>query len=137
MRRIVVCAALAGSLLLAGAAPASAAPRGMGIGLDGGMSDWLGDLLSGVLSRFFDVPGPAPAGDPFPKTGCTMDPWGRPICPVVVGEPSVPHWGRVADPFAKNGCEMDPNGKPICPAVAGESSGHPVRQGLRLVDRTH
>lgn len=127
MRRIVVCVALAGSLLLAGAAPASAAPRGM---------DWLGDLLSGLLSRFLDVPVPTGAGDLFAKNGCEIDPSGRPICPAVAGEPSAPLRGGTAGPFAKNGCDLDPSGRPICSATAGEDPGHPAGQGLRLADRT-
>jgi hypothetical protein len=105
----------------------------MGIALEGGISNWLGDLLSGLLSRFSG--GPAPEGDPPAKNGCEMDPNGKPICPVVVGEPRRARRGGAAGPFVKTGCTMDPWGRPICPATAGEDSGRPTEHGLRLADR--
>lgn len=132
MRRIVICAALTGSLLLAGASPALAAPRA-GLG-SADLSAWLEDVLDRIVSRFFTMPEPQPAGDPYAKNGCELDPNGKPTCPTTVLDPAVPRSGRTGDPYAKEGCEMDPSGKPTCLTNGGQASRRPAGQELARPD---
>lgn len=116
MRRIIVCAVLAGGLLVAGASPALAAPRGMGIGAEGAISGLLGDLVHWVQTRFLDW---EPAGDrsgDARKNGPEMDPSGLAAVPpgdsLTVGPDMDPN-GRAATPPGdrpNTGWEMDPNG---------------------------
>ncbi len=107
MRRIMVCVALAGGLLLAGASPALAAPRGMGIGAEGVISGLLGDLVQWVQARLL------PAAT---KNGPDMDPNGSAATPpgdFLTFGPEMDPNGRAATPPGdrlNEGCEMDPHG---------------------------